>query len=101
MGKEMRVFRRSGGKGCVVIQNILANAHEIAGGFRPFHVMVKSVGKSPRGVNQLFFHAVDVFFLHIMFLHFPRACIKAANIVQHVPEGKVCCRMALKAGMKL
>ena len=36
MGKEMRVFRRSGGKGCVVIQNILANAHEIAGGFRPF-----------------------------------------------------------------
>ena len=63
--------------------------------------MVKSVGKSPRGVNQIFFHAVDVFFLHIMFLHFPRAFIKAANIVQHVPEGKVCCRMALKAGMKL
>jgi hypothetical protein len=44
---------------------------------------------------------VDVFFLHIMFLHFPRAFIKAANIVQHVPESKVCCRMALKAGMKL
>ena len=98
----MRVFRRSGGQRVRRYPEYPRQMrNEIAGGFRPFHVMVKSVGKSPRGINQVFFHAVDVFFLHIMFLHFPRAFIKAANIVQHVPEGKVCCRMALKAGMKL
>ena len=71
------------------------------GSFSPLHVVVKGIRKSPRRVNQVFFHAVDVFLLHIMFLHFQRAFIKAADVVQHVPEGGGDPGRAPEAGVKL